>query len=172
MNRIEPLTPNIDLGQLAYDLSSLLTDRSNKDIALEFPASVIRYTGGENHVLANLEETVRDCRPGVRQQFVAYSGERAVGMSVIRFADEVPDSVQDSWPNVSGFICNPFRNQGLGRQSLLKRLEVVEEQFGGHAWTQVKKENAPSNAVVRRCGFLLTGETDGSNIYTFHSSSR
>jgi len=87
MNYIEELTEQTDLEALARDLSALLAMPANADIADEFPGSVARYTGDLQTVQCNLAETVKNCAPGARQQFIAFSGSKAVGLSVIRFAD-------------------------------------------------------------------------------------
>jgi len=169
MNHIETFDDHIDLRVLAHDLSALLIKPENSDIAEEFPGSVSRYTGDIETVRSNLAEALADCKPGIRQQFIAFSGTQSVGMSVIRFADSIPRGIQDTWPNVSGFICHPFRSQGLGGLSLAARLAVVRDQFGGDAWTQVKKTNVPSNRMVSHAGFVKTSETDTHIIYAYHA---
>jgi hypothetical protein len=169
MNRVETLSEQSDLIAIAKDFSRLLIDPSNADIGLEFPNSVARYTGSPEDVFANLQDTIAQCGPGIRQQFVAYSGDIAVGMSAIRFADEMPTSITQKCPNVSSFICHPFRYQRLGTVSLQTRLRVVREQFEGKAWTQVKRTNAVSNALVVHNGFIPIDETDEHIIYTYLS---
>lgn len=169
MNHIEALTEQTDLDALALDLSKLLVSPANADIAEEFPSSVARYTGDIETVKSNLSEALEDCKPGVRQQFIAFAGSQAVGMSVIRFTDSTPEGIDNTWPNVSGFICRPFRGLGLGTLSLQTRLLVVKAQFGGNSWTQVKKNNTASNRMVTHAGFVKSSETDGHIIYEYHS---
>lgn len=167
MHAVRNLTEVSDLLPVACDLAELLTRSDNVDIAREFPASVDRYTGDVEAVAYNLEAARDGCEPGVRQQFIAFAGDRAVGMSVVRLIDKVPDVIETGWPNLSGFVCNPFRNRGIGRLSLLERLRVVDEQFGGNAWTKVKKTNPFSNIMVSHAGLELVGVDDVYNIYSY-----
>lgn len=169
MNHVEQLSPVTDIEAVAIDLSSLLSDPLNADIAVEFPGSVARYTGELEEVVRNLGEAVADCNPGIRQQFVAYSDKRAVGMAVVRFADNVPEGVNSVWPNVSLLICHPYRAQGLGRLSIDASLRAVDQQFGGKAWTEVRKANIASIRLVKSAGFLPINETDEKVAYEYHS---
>ncbi|MDB5716429.1 MAG: hypothetical protein JWO15_3826 [Sphingomonadales bacterium] len=162
-NEIENFTP------IAHDLIELLGRVDNQDVAAEFPGSVARYTGNADQVIHNLIETKYACRPGVRQQFIAFAGERAVGISAVRFADEVPSGIEPSWPNVSGFVCSPYRNRGIGRMSLLERLKVVDSQFNGNAWTKVKQSNIHSHRMVTHAGFEVIGEDNDSFVYAYHA---
>lgn len=157
-------------GLVASDFDSLLSDSSNADIATEFPASVARYTGDIAEVEANLLAAQLDCRPGVRQQFVAFSGVRAVGMSVVRLVDDPPYKIDPAWPNVSVFVCNPYRGQGIGRLSMIAHAGVIADQFGGHAWTRVRTQNAPSRCMVERAGFVPVREDAENIFYTYRSS--
>ncbi len=170
MNTVRNISEIDDLQSIACSFAELLDDPSNHDIAIEFPNSAARYSGSPDQVLRNLAETQRACQPSVRQQFVAFSGGRAVGLSVVGFAQEVPDGIDHSWPNVSSFVCNPYRNQGIGRLSLLEQLTAVDTQFNGRAWTAVKKANDFSHRMVTHAGFVMQGEDGDSKIYAYHSN--
>ncbi len=159
-----------DFRNIAMDFTELLSQPDNADIALEFPSTVQKYTGDIDEVASNLLNAQSECIPGERQQFVGFVGERAIGMSVIRFVDEVPDGVESTWPNISGFVCNPYRNNGIAKRGLSEELDVVEEQFGGNAWTRIKKQNAPSRRVATLGGFSLIGEDADGLIYACSSS--
>jgi hypothetical protein len=170
MNYIKNLNEITDLQAVAEDIADLLEQTSNADIAVEFPSSVAAYTGDINKVVDNLIAVQGESYPGVRQQFIACSGLRAVGMSVVRFADKVPDGVDIGWPNVSGFVCNPFRGRGIGRLSLMKRLEAIDAQFGGSAWTRIKVHNVHSQQMVEHAGFVQIGMDTEGLIYTYNSA--
>jgi hypothetical protein len=169
MNVVRNISEIEDFDAIANDFSVLLGDASNTDIVLEFPATVTRYSGDVGEVTRNLVDTKANCQTGVRQQFVAFSGARAVGMSVVRLIDNVPDGVDTTWPNVSGFVCNPYRHQGIGSLSLLTRMSVVDRQFNGNAWTQVKKANVYSHRMVTNAGFLVISENSEHVIYAYRS---
>jgi hypothetical protein len=172
MNTVRNISEVNDLLPVASDFTDLLIRNDNADIALEFPGSVARYSGNVENVLGNLLETREGCVPGIRQQFIAFAGERAVGIAAIRFADDtqLPEGIDSSWPNYSGFVCNPYRNRGLGTLSALEGLRVVDSQFGGKAWTKVKKTNISSHKMVTRAGFVVVGEDADSNLYTYQSA--
>jgi hypothetical protein len=170
MNGVRNLSVVTNLEPVARDLADLLARADNLDIAAEFPGTVARYSGDPHKVLQNLRATQESCQLGVQQQFIAFSGRRAVGMSAVRIADEVPEAVDPSWPNISGFVCNPYRNRGIGRLSLIARLGVVKEQFGGHAWAKVKKTNVVSQRMVTHAGFVEVGEEADSCIYVYRPS--
>jgi hypothetical protein len=169
MNYVRDLSEIEVLEPVARDFSVFLSEPSNSDIASEFPNTVDAYTGRVDKVTQNLTDVKDACNLGFRHQFIVFSGEHAVGMSVVRIVDEVPAGVDGEFPNLSGFICNPYRSQGLGRLSLLTRLAVVDAYFGGEAWTKVKKINNHSNAMVIHAGFRLIGEDSAHNIYTYAS---
>jgi GNAT superfamily N-acetyltransferase len=169
MNRIEQLTVHTNLETLARDLSSLLSDPQNEDISLDFPGSVARYNGEFTQVMKNLDDAVADCVPGKRQQFIAYSDTRAVGMSVIRLAHTVPEKINSSWPNVSLLICHPYRRQGIGRLSIEASLRAVDQHFGGVAWTEVRKANVASMQLVNSAGFQPVSETAQKVAYSYHA---
>jgi hypothetical protein len=169
MNFIKNISDFDDFAVVAHDISALLRMPENHDIAIDFPGSVARYSRDVDEVVAEFQKTQQACRPGVRQQFIAMAGDRAVGMSVIQLAGEVPEGIDASWPNVSGFVCNPYRNQGIGRLSLLARLQVADEQFGGRAWTKVRNDNAFSRRMVTHAGFVPVHDTDGHTVYSYSS---
>lgn len=169
MHAVKNIAEVDGLVAIATDLAELLARPDNADVAVEFPVTAARYSGDIQEVVRKLQQAQEDCSPGVRQQFIAFAGEQAVGMSVVCFADELPDGIDPSWPNLSGFICNPYRNQGLGRLSLLQRLQTVDEQFGGRAWTRIKKTNVFSNRMVTHAGLSLIGHETHYNVYTYHS---
>jgi GNAT superfamily N-acetyltransferase len=141
---------------VATDISSLLRHPTNEDIKIHFPGTVDRYTGTLNEVEANLREAADQCEIGTREQFIAFSGEIAIGMSIVTNQIKPPDGIDESWPNLSGFVLNPYRNRGIGRLAMERRIEIVEQNFGGHAWTYVRKGNIPAEKIVSSVGFTKT----------------
>jgi predicted acetyltransferase len=93
---------------------------------------------------------------GKREQFIVFSGQKAVGMAIVTNQISAPTEVPEEWPNLSGFILNPYRAHGLGRLSINHRVRVVHEHFGGHAWTYVRKGNIPAEKIVLGAGFTRT----------------
>ena len=104
---------------------------------------------------------------GKRQQFVAFFGEIAVGIFIITLTDDQPSSIEPRISNVSGLVFNPYRRLGIGALSLRTKLLVANEQFGGQAWTRVRRENIPSQNLVRTAGFQYYGEDDKGLLYIF-----
>lgn len=152
----------VDLGQAAHDLRNLLLWTDNADISRPFPDTFERYTSDEAE--KNLVEAKELCEVGVREQFLIFSGQTAVGMSIVTSSTLMPEGIDPNWPNLSGFICNPHRRQGLGLFSLTERLKVVQKRFGGMAWTAVDLTNVPSQRMVQSAGLERIGQAtiDGS----------
>lgn len=164
---VKSLNEITDFESIACDFSELLVRADNADIKQQFPGTVQSYTGDLTSVVAKLEAAQADCTVGVREQFVIFSGARAVGMSVIRLIDDTPPAINPLWPNISGFVCNPYRAQGLGRKSMQRRMQSVQENFGNRAWTYVIKGNTPSEKLVLEAGFkrsdqIVLGREDHS----------
>ncbi len=156
MNKILPFSEIKNFKPIAHDLRELLVSPINADLSIEFSGTIARYTGEEDSVLANLEEARELCDQGSREQFIVFAGERAVGMSIITNQIETPGDISKDWPNVSGFICNPYRSRGLGRLSLERRMQVVDAEFNGHAWTYVRTGNTPAENIVLGVEFEVT----------------
>lgn len=171
MNRLVLLTSIELFGEIARDFNELLGRPDNQDIANEFPATVARYGEGASQAVANFEATRELCKIGEREQFIVFSNEKAIGLCMISRQIEAPPSVDITWPNISGFIMNPYRGQGLGRFSIEQRMKVVDQHFGGHAWTLVREGNAPSEHLVTAVGFRKTrrrlGVRKGHNLYLY-----
>ncbi|HSX07566.1 MAG TPA: GNAT family N-acetyltransferase [Candidatus Saccharimonadales bacterium] len=165
MNHIENLTEIQDLRAIAVDLAPLLRDDANDDIALQFPETVSRYDGGPALVTRHLLEDQGGCEPEVRQQFVAFSDGRAVGMGAVQDRLNVPVGVPSGYPNIWSFICHPYRGKGIGQLLLAKNLETVDAQFGGHAWTRVPKTDETSIQAVERAGLRRVAEEEAALIY-------
>lgn len=174
MNRILSLSEITSLQSVARDLREQLNDPANNDLNTHFSGTVARYTGEEDKVLANLEEARDLCETGKREQFIALAGEKAVGMSIITNQITPPDGIIESWPNISGFICNPSRSLGLGWLSIRHRMQVVDSNFGGHAWTYVRKGNIPAEKIVLGSGFKIAGITvpgqEHQNVYVYEKN--
>lgn len=172
MNRVTPFSEIEDFSQVATDINSLLTNGKNLDIASEFPATYQRYTTEHDEVVRNLETAQSRFEVGKHEQFIVFAGERAVGLSVITSNLDIPEGIDPSWPNISGFICNPLRGQGLGRLSIEARMNVVHQDFGGHAWTFVRDDNVVSEHLVLDVGFRKTDRKvegwDGHHLYLFN----
>ncbi len=171
MNRVVPFSEIENFNQIATDMSTLLANGQNQDIADGFPATVARYTTEHEEVIANLETAQSRFEAGKHEQFIIFAGARAVGLSVITSNLDIPEGIDPSWPNISGFICNPFRGQGLGRLSIETRMDFVRQDFNGHAWTFVKDDNVISEHLVLSVGFQKTDRKiegwDGHHFYLF-----
>ncbi|HRN90394.1 MAG TPA: hypothetical protein PK265_01085 [Candidatus Saccharibacteria bacterium] len=171
MNRILPLGEIYNLENVALDLNRLLSRKDNNDIRDGFPATFTRYTGDLRKVVSNLDIAKSLYKTGKREQFIIFAGTRAVGLSIVTTDIDNPVGVDESWPNISGFVCNPFRGQGLGRLSIETRMRVVKENFNNAAWTFVKNGNKPSEHLVRDVGFKKSrGELaspEGHTLYLF-----
>lgn len=175
MNRVTPFSEIDSFESIAADLGGLFKRGDNEDITMEFPTTVDRYSGDVSESSANLEVAKARCEAGKREQFIVFAGEHAVGLSVITNDLDVPDGIDPSWPNISGFICNPFRGQGLGRLSIETRMQVIRQNFNSHAWTFVKDGNFPSEHLVVSIGFQKTEQTvegwEGHHLYLFDEAS-
>jgi hypothetical protein len=156
MNRIIRLSELPHLESVAHDIREQLSDPINQDLNIHFKGTVARYTGEEDEVLTNLEEARDLCETGKREQFIVFAGEKAVGMSIVTNQVTPPDGIDETWPNISGFICNPYRSLGLGRLSIQHRMKIVDNNFDGHAWTYVRKGNVPAEKIVLAAGFRVT----------------
>ena len=171
VNRIAPLTEIGDFSTTAEDLSTLLKRADNTDIAQEFPPTVARYGGIALEAKANLEVAASLYEVGSREQFIVFSGETAVGMCIITNQIDIPDGINPKVPNISGFVANPFRNQGVGRLSIEERMKVVEKNFNKSAWTFVKDDNLISEHLVLSVGFQKTDREvegwEGHHLYLF-----
>jgi RimJ/RimL family protein N-acetyltransferase len=171
MYRIAPLTEIGNFTAPAEDLSSLLKRADNTDVAQEFPATVARYGGSASEAEANLEAAAHLYEVGSREQFIVFSGEKAVGMCLITNQIDIPDGINPNVPNISGFVANPFRNQGIGRVSITERMKVVEKNFNNRAWTFVRDDNLISEHLVLSVGFQKTNKEvkgwEGHHLYLF-----
>jgi L-amino acid N-acyltransferase YncA len=172
MNRVTPLSEIESLENVAHDLKGLLRRDDNVDIAQDFPSLVARYARTDDGALRNLELLREQHEAGRREKFVVFVGERAVGLGVVIAGIDSPNDVDRSWPNLSGFICNPYRGQSLGKLSIERRMLAVRHNFGNHAWTLVRSGNVPSERLVTGAGFVKdvhNEHTDGKDLYLFGS---
>lgn len=175
MNRAVPLNRVKDLERIAFDLSSTLEHKGNIDISEEFPTTFAQYTGDIKEVARNLEVAQGCFKVGKREQFIIFAGEKAVGLSTVINNINTPNGVDPSWPNLSGFVCHPFRGQGLGRLSLETRMQSVINNFGKNAWTLVKQGNVHSEHLVTSVGFkkseLVADGWGKRDLYVFDSDT-
>lgn len=153
---VVPLGEVKDMDWLAIDLQRAFTDPQNSDLSIHFPGTVQKYSGPLDEVRANLEDTISQCTPGKREQFITFFGKQAVGMSIVTNQVEAPSAVNPEWPNVSELILSPFRGLRLGTFTVRHCTSVVKEDFGGHAWTYVRKGNTPAEQLVQQAGFTMT----------------
>lgn len=171
MNRVVALTEIADFTIPAEDISTLLKRTDNIDIAHEFPDTVARYGGTALEAKVNLEAAARLYATGSREQFIIFSGEKAVGMCLITNQIDTPTGINPDAPNISGFVANPFRNQGLGRISIEERMKVVKKNFNNRAWTFVRDDNLVSEHLVLSVGFQKTDREvegwEGHHLYLF-----
>ena len=111
-----------------------------------------------------------------REQFIVSFGQRAVGLCLITNQIESPPCIDQAWPNISGFIMNPFRGRGLGRFSIEERMKIVEQNFGNHAWTLVRDGNARSEHLVLDVGFEKTDQKvdgwEGHHLFVYEGANK
>jgi L-amino acid N-acyltransferase YncA len=155
----------------AAELKTLLKREDNEDITIDFPGTFKNHTADLPHVIHHMDMAKRIYGAGQHEQFIVTSGSKAVGICVITCTVPPPATELIGVPNVSGFILNPHRGQGLGRFSLEERMHIVEKNFGNKAWTFVRKDNQPSNHLIQSVGFIESShdlpEMDNSRLYTF-----
>ncbi len=156
-----------DMHSVAENFSSSLSSPDNADIAKDFPGTVRRYTGDVDHIYTELTKTREQCQSGVREQFIVYAGEIAVGLSAIQLVDTPPEGIDASVPNLSGMIFNPWRGKGFGTLSLKYRLDIVDERFDGRAYSLVRKDNIVSRKLVESNGLVVVGEDDTRFTYLY-----
>lgn len=161
-----------DMHSVAEDFSSALSRVDNGDIAKDFPGTVRRYSGDVESVSAELTKTREQCLAGTREQFIVYAGEVAVGLSAIQLVDKPPEGVDANVPNLSGMIFNPWRGKGFGSLSLQYRLDIVDERFGGRAYSLVRKDNIVSQKLVESNGLAVIGEDDTRFIYLYDRTEK
>lgn len=161
-----------DMHPIAEDFSSFLSQPNNSDIALDFPGTVRRYGSDVDTAYQELMKTREQCQQGVREQFIIYAGERAVGLSAIQLVDEPPEGIEPTIPNLSGMIFNPWRGKGLGSLSLRYRLNVVDERFNGRAYSVVRKANTVSQKLVESNGLVIVGEDESRLTYLYDQASQ
>ena len=166
--RVERIQHVLNLRAAAQSLSELLKHPANSDVQYEFPATYERYTGDIGSVADNLALASADCSTGKKQQWIMFAGEQAVGMSVVRKTETVPELIPKDIPNVSLFVCFPFRNGGIGKLAMSACIETVNLQFGGAAWASVKHHNRPSQRLVLSAGFRPVTIADLETIYSYN----
>ncbi len=149
-----------DFSEVARAYSELLSRKDNYDIGVVFPGTARRYTGDPESVQKELEITTNDCETGRREQFVVFSEGSVVGLSAIQRVKNPPANLPTGIPNLSGFILQPFRGKGIGEASLRKRLEIVDERFGGYGYTEVRRENTISQNMVEKVGFTAIASNE------------
>lgn len=160
-----------DFTTIAESLSELLKRPDNEDIAEGFPATVSRYGGTVEDAVMHMETARSLNKIGSREQFVVLAGKKAVGLCVITNQLDIPEVIDPTTPNISGFVSNPFRGQGIGRVSIEERMKVVEKNFQNRAWTFVKDDNLRSEHLVLSVGFQKTNREiqgwEGHHLYLF-----
>lgn len=176
MNRLQPFQEIDSFTQIARDFNTHLRRDDNADIQQQFPGTVKRYASGEDMAIENLESVLEYVELGKHEQFIVYFGEIAAGLCVVSNQTKCPPNVDPSWPNLSGFIMNPFRGIGLGRFSIEQRMGVVKEDFGDRAWTLVKDGNERSEHLVLDVGFRKTDQEvegwEGHHLFLYEGGGR
>lgn len=174
MDRITPYTEIESFENIAKDFNELLIRDDNQDIVAEFPW-VSKYSMGIDKTIDNFENTRDLCKPGEREQFIISFGEKAVGLGLINNQQDSPPGIDDSWPNISGYIMNPYRGRGLGRFSIEHRMKIIEQNFGNHAWTLVRDDNVRSEHLVSSVGFEKTYQKvegwENHNLFVYDGNS-
>lgn len=143
-----------DFSTIARSYSNLLSRADNQDIGLDFPGTLRRYSGYVEGVQEELEKTANSCETGRREQFVVFDEGEVVGLSAVQRVKTPPADLPTDITNVSEFILQPFRGRGLGEATLRSCLQVVDENFEGYAYTEVRNNNAPSIKMVEKVGFV------------------
>lgn len=175
--RLIPVGEVADYSSVARDLTPALALPENADIDREFPRTIARLGTTHQGAVEDLQKTAERCEVGVHEVFVAYVGSTAVGLSWITAKGTPPVSIEDpSSPNISGFIVNPWRNSGYGREFSVGILKIVNQNFGGRAWTLIDKSNDASAALARSVGFELMPKDSSIadrryNLFTWSSGS-
>jgi GNAT superfamily N-acetyltransferase len=158
-----------DLRSVATDLRELLRLPDNEDIEEEFPGIYDLYGGDQANAVRYLEEVRADCQTGECERFIAFSGKRAVGVSVIMRTNKknVPIGIRPEAPCLSGYVCHPYRRQGIGRLFLATQLQVADARFGGMAWALVHSTNDVSRHTVTTVGMRLSKTYDSWGVYVY-----
>lgn len=152
--RLKPVWAIEDFDSVARDLTDCIKMPENLDIVHEFPGTLGRLGSNYAHTVDDLRNTAERCEKGQHEVFVAFAGSIAIGLSWITTRGETPKSiVEQSAPNVSGFIANPWRSAGLARLILADKMKILEENFGPSAWTLIDKKNTPSMKIAHAAGF-------------------
>jgi hypothetical protein len=172
MNKVMAFQDIENLRSVAEDFSLLLSRGDNTDIAIDFPGTMRRYTGDTSNVHNELLKTKEHCRPGIREQFIVFAGEIAVGLSAIQLVDEPPEGIDAEIPNLSGLIANPWRSLGLGKLSLRHRLDIADNRFNSQAYSLVRKNNAISQKLVESNGLKIVGEDESHFVYLYRGADQ
>lgn len=167
MEHVESFSDIQDFHPIAVDLAPLLQSKANDDIAPQFPDIISKYAGQIDVAIRNFQEAQGECEPGVQQQSVAHLNRQSVGLGGVKLRFGNPKNVPTICPNMWGFICNPYRGQGIGRLLLAKNLEIVDEQFGGMAWTRITKTDGATIQAVESAGLQRLDEEGAAFIYTY-----
>ena len=171
---IRKLSDIDDMRSVSMDLTELLKNDANHDIVDDFPNTVARYVENPEIALETLTTSKSQIVTGKTEMFIALVGERAVGLSIVTNEIMAPIGVDPSHPNLSGFVCVPFRGHGIGRLSLEARIKVVNENFNGNAWTFVARNNSISKHLITSVGFIeIEGDrarSDNRQLYVLNQT--
>lgn len=171
MNKITPIIDIAEFGPIARNLNELLKRPDNADIKVEFPLTVTNYGGKISEAIVKLKRARELYVVGTREQFIVFAGQKAVGICIITNQLDIPEGLDLTSPNISGFIAHPFRGQGLGRLSIEEQLKFIKKDFNNQAWTFVKDGNLPSEHLVTSVGFQKSKREivgwEGHHLYLF-----
>jgi hypothetical protein len=169
--RVESLAEVEDLSSVATDFKDHFTaSYYNDDIIDEFPSSDIYANESLDEAVTSLRELQAIDKPSVCQRFVTFAGNRAVGLALIAKVEDrsIPIGVKPEAPTLSYFICNPYRQRGLGRLTLEHLLTVADEQFDNMAWAAIGRSNLISQRMVANAGLVTDGNIyDGWLLYLY-----
>ncbi len=149
-----------DFSGVARSFSDLLSRSDNRDIALDFPGTVRRYSGDIEGVREELVKTANTAESGRKELFVVFDEGSVVGLSAVQRIKEPPANLPSDIPNISEFILQPFRGRGLGEASLRACLKIVDDRFDGYAYTEVRRENTVSRNMVEKVGFTAIASNE------------
>ena len=173
----------------AHDLSELVRNPDNADLALDFRFEYDAHRSTVEASYAEIYSIAGRHEPGQYEQFFISvqdnhgepisSRSIFIGVAALCIAEAryVPHMIDAEAPNLALFICKPFRGQGVGSAAVRQLLEVADANFGGAAWTLIRQTNIPSQKAIIGAGFTQVGEDPGSadrppvNFYTYRAAA-
>ena len=164
------LATDLETDEFLEGFMRLVAHADNQDVRDEYPQATKPYILDIETARAALERTKLLTEPGRRMPYFMFSGKYAVGMAMTaNNIVDAPVGIDPSWPNLSSYICHPFRGLGLGRKAFEAQMRDVLEYFDGHAWSGAADTNAASVHGLEIAGFVRENvpAPEGYGIYTY-----